>query len=78
MDERYIEAAMGVLECLDRNIQKVHNLKYAFAQETAIRQRLYQIDTALMDYFISWDRTKRLLQEQAKLHEKLRELGFEP
>lgn len=53
-------------------------LKYAFAQETAIRQRLYQIDTALMDYFISWDRTKRLLQEQAKLHEKLRELGFEP
>lgn len=78
MDERYVEAATEILECLDRNIQKVHNLRYAFAQEATIRQRLSQIDTALMDYFISWNRTKQLLQEQSELHEKLRELGFEP
>lgn len=81
LDPRYVEAALAILECLDRNIQKVRDLRLKFCQEdeiTRIRQRLSYIDDALKDYFISWNTTKRLLQEQTELEAQLRELGYEP
>lgn len=43
-----------------------------------IFKRLTEIDYALRDYFISWEQTKRLLQEQTKLIDLLKKLGYEP
>lgn len=81
LDPRYVKAALAILECLDRNIQKARDLRLQFAQEDEIiriRQRLSYINDALKDYFISWNTSKRLLQEQAELEAQLRELGYEP
>lgn len=43
-----------------------------------ILKRLIEIDYALRDYFISWEQTQRLLQEQTKLIDLLKKLGYEP
>lgn len=43
-----------------------------------IFKRLAEIDYALRDYFISWEQTQRLLQEQTKLIDLLKKLGYEP
>lgn len=43
-----------------------------------IFKRLIEIDYALRDYFISWEQTQRLLQEQTKLIDLLKKLGYEP
>lgn len=42
-----------------------------------IFKRLIEIDYALRDYFISWEQTQRLLQEQAELNDLLKKLGYE-
>jgi len=41
-------------------------------------QRLSEIDDELKDFFISWDTTKRLLQEQTEIKDILQKLGYEP
>ena len=41
-----------------------------------IFQRLSEIDSELKDYFISWDKTKKLLEERKQLEEILRKLGY--
>ena len=43
-----------------------------------IFKRLTEIDYALRDCFISWEQTQRLLQEQTKLIDLLKKLGYEP
>ena len=43
-----------------------------------IFKRLTEIDYALRDYFISWEQTKRLLQERTELIDLLKKLGYEP
>lgn len=38
--------------------------------------RLSEIDNELKDYFISWDKTKKLLEERKQLEERLHKLGY--
>ena len=40
--------------------------------------RLSVIDYLLMDFHISWDETRRLLQERAEIKDKIQKLGYEP
>ena len=41
-----------------------------------IFQRLSEIDNELKDYFISWDKTKKLLEERKQLEEILHKFGY--
>ena len=45
---------------------------------TELFNRLCAIDFLLMDFHISWDETKRLLQERTEIQEIIRKLGYEP
>ena len=65
----------------ERTILKdINSFAYDPQEKSALEifKRLIEIDYALRDYFISWEQTKRLLQEQTELIDLLKKLGYEP
>ena len=54
------------------------NLDIEKKTATQLFERLSEIDYYLGDWDISWDSTKKLIQERNKIVEALRKLGYEP